>query len=253
MRRVVRGSYIASSTGPRRGTGLQEEAPPGARLVLEPGGELTFGRIRARLGSDGSLEACDDYGCIKARVPHGSSVFMDPVPPLNRPSRISNCLYIEFEEQLIVPGGRSSFWTTAPYEFMVHVNGIVLGYLSPLRVKYTLIGDIVDGVVCRYHRAIVTSSHRELTAGGGLGLVSVRFRGSPGKVPGIGFYAAGAPLFTNGSFVYYPEIEAEVDQLRLSVRATQRPPLSGLREARRARLRAGGLLPQVFVVTLEGA
>ena len=60
-------------------------------------------------------------------------------------------------------------------------------------------------------------------------------------------------MFTDGNFVYYPEIEAEVDQLRLSVRATQRPPLSGLREARRARLRAGGLLPQVFVVTLEGA
>jgi hypothetical protein len=177
---------------------------------------------------------------------------LDPVPPLNRPSRISNCLYIEFEEQLIVPGGRSSFWATAPYDLMVHVNGIVLGYLSPLRVKYTPIGDMVDGVVCRYHRSMVAGSHSELAAGGGLGLLMIRFRGSPGKVPGVGFYAAGVPLFTDGSLVYYPEVEAEVDQLRLSARATQRPPLEGLREARRARLRAGGLLPQVFVITLEG-
>jgi len=250
---VVRGGYIAGSSGPRRGTGLRNEAPPGTRLVLEPGGELAFGRIRARLSDDGSLEACDDYNCIRARVPRGSSVMLDPVPPLNAPSRISNCLYIEFEEQLIVPGGRSSFWATAPYEFIAHVDGIILGYLSPLRVKYTLVGDIVDGVVCRYHRSMVADSHTKLAAGGGVGLLPIMFRGSPGRVPGIGFYASGVPLFTDGSFVYYPEIEAEVDQLRLAVRATQRPPLEGLREARRARLRAGGLLPQVFVVTLEGA
>ncbi|WP_058370213.1 DUF432 domain-containing protein [Pyrodictium occultum] len=235
------------------GGGHHEGGPPPAggeqpRLTLEPGGELSLGRLEAKLGTNGLLEACDGYNCIRARLPRGAAARLEPVPPVHVPSQMTNCLYLEFEEQLVTPGEHAVFWATVPYELAIYANGVLLGYLSPLRVKYTLVGDVVEGTVCRYHRSRASTDPRELQAGMEEALAAIEFRGAPGRVPGVGFHVADIPLYVKDGRVYYPLVRAEVGASRVSSRVDQRPPVEGARGVQRSRQR--GILPQVFVVTI---
>ncbi len=215
---------------------------------LRPGGEERVGEARVVYREDGVVEACDGYGCSRVRVARGVDVLLEPVAPFNRPQRLTGCIYVEFVEPFVYPGGgRIRLWFLAPYEVAVVAAGVPVAYVTPLRVKYTLVGDIVGGHVCRYYRSPSAPELGGLERGPGLAYVAVDVAGEATVVPGIGFYAAGLPLYTDSETrLYYPRLEASAGRVVVEVKATQEPPVPGLELAQRGRRIS--LLAPVFSV-----
>ncbi|RUM47502.1 MAG: hypothetical protein DSY37_02305 [Hyperthermus sp.] len=212
---------------------------------LEPGSSLRLAEASISFSASGLLEACDPYGCVRARV--RDTVLVEPVPGVLRPRPLTGCIYVEFEESYIHPGGEADAWMLAPYELAVVYRDTVIARLTPLPAKFTLIGDIVDGTLCRHSRSKLAWSPEDASSllAPGLGLVRVRFRGEPANVPGVGFYAATLPLYTDGgSKIYYPLVEAVLERNVATIKSTSEPPLKGLRVAQR------GKRPLIFLPTL---
>ena len=205
---------------------------------LGPGGEERVGEAVVRLGEDGRLEACDPYGCVRARLPRGHWALLEPVPAVSRPAPLTGCIYVELEEPLVHPGGASTVWTLAPYEILVTASGAQVARLTPTRAKYTLVGDVVDGLLCRYSRGPLAFSPEEALEARepGYAVLAVRITGSPAVVPGIAFPAAQLPIYTDEEArLYYPLVEARVEEPGLTVKPTGHPPLAGLEVAQRGR------------------
>jgi len=216
---------------------------------LSRGAVEEIGEARVRFGEDGLIEACDPHGCSRVRVPSGIvEVLLEPVAPFNRPRRLTGCIYVEFAEPLVYPGqGVRRFWFLAPYEVAVVAGGTVVAYVSPTRVKFTLVGDIVGGSVCRYYRSTVAEELDGLVRGVGLAYVAADVEGEAVLMPGIGFYAVGLPLFTDEeSRLYYPRLEVAARPPLLEVKASQEPPLAGLSLAQRGR-KLALLMPTFYV------
>ncbi len=172
---------------------------------------------------------------------------LEPVPPINRPQRITGCIYVELEEPVIHPGGRTGLWILAPYEVAVTHDRIVVAYVTPLSVKYTLIGDIVGGSICRHHRSPSAEEFIKLSRRPGEAYVRVEINGPSARIPGIGFYAATLPIYSDEeSRLYYPLLEAETSDVSLNVKVTHKPPLEGLELAQRGR-RVSIFLPSFLV------
>ena len=218
---------------------------------LPRGGVEEIGGARVAFRGDGVVEACDPHGCSRVRVPGElGEVLLEPVAPFNRPARLSGCVFVEFEEPLVYPGrGVRRLWTLAPYEVAVVAGGTVVAYVSPLRVKYTLVGDVVGGSVCRHHRGPVAEEPGVLERAPGLAYVAVDVAGEPALLPGVGFYAVGLPLYTDAEGrLYYPRMEAAVRGSLVEVKAGQEAPVEGLGLAQRGRRLA--LLAPVFSAPL---
>jgi len=187
--------------------------------VVKRGDSLRYGDVEVSYDSSGRVEACDRYGCLRFHVVGGKEVVLKPVPPLRRPRPLSNCLYLEFPEPLLVGGG-VELLVSAPFELEVSVGGVVAGYLSPRPVKHTLVGDVVDGVVCRYYRSRVIDGVEGLEDGEGV--VKVRFRGDSALVPALAFYIVGVSLVFKDGVVCYPDVEASISRRTISVRVSGR-------------------------------
>jgi hypothetical protein len=186
---------------------------------LGRGDRLVYGDVTVEYGVDGRVEACDSYGCHVFRVSGSERVTLNPVPPLHRPRPLSACLYLALSEPVVARDG-VEVSLSAPFELEVRVGSIVVGYLSPTRAKYTLVGDVVDGVICRFYRSKLASSGAEL--GEGEGLVNVRFRGLESLIPAVAFYAAGLSLDVRDGVVWYPPLEASISRKAVSVRVSGR-------------------------------
>jgi hypothetical protein len=219
---------------------------------LGRGGVEEVGSARIVFGEDGVVESCDPHGCSRVRVPSGvDEVLLEPVAPFNRPMRLTGCIYVEFEEPLVYPGGgQRRFWILAPYEVAVVAGGTVVAYVSPIRAKFTLVGDVVGGSVCRYHRSRVAEEPEQLERGPGLAYVAVDVSGEASLVPGIGFYGVGLSLFTDSEArLYYPRLDAVARASFIEVKASQEPPIGGLSLAQRGRRLT--LLMPVFSVPVQ--
>ncbi len=189
-------------------------------FVLERGQSLRYGLVEASVSENGLFEACDPYGCIRVQLSgENGSVVLNPVAPVYRPRQISGCLYLEFPAMLAV-NPPMEVLAVSPFEFEVVVGGSVVGYLSPRRAKYTLIGDVVDGIVCRYYRSRVIGGESELIDGEAV--VRIRFRGDRAVVPGVGFYVAGLRLAVRGGTVYYPLLDVSISKRVISARLQAR-------------------------------
>ncbi len=208
--------------------------------VLERGKTLRHGLASIEYSSAGLLEYCDPYGCGRARLVEHNSVYVDPVPPIHRPQMLSGCIYLEFSEPVVVGENTTSIWALAPYELVIHVDGTALGYVSPFRVKYTLVGGIVDGTICRYHLTRTALRLEELEPHG-LAIMRIDVSGVRGVVPGIGFNAALIRFYLDeASKVYYPVLVAKREPHHVTARLSDSPPREGLveawRQARKLRL-----------------
>jgi len=199
---------------------------------LKTGAEVRYGFSKIVLNNQGKLEACDPYGCVNIRMPVGDEVYIEPIPAITRPQQLTGCLYVEFIEPIAFGGGKSSLWFLAPFELAVTYKERIVARVSPTKVKFTLVGNIVDGVVCRYHKSAVGFSRDDVADNvePGLGFVRAEVKGKPATISGIGFYVAGLPLFVDEEyFIYYPLVEVEVNEGIMQNKTTTNPPLKGLR------------------------
>ena len=214
-------------------------------MVLERGSSFRRGFASVEYSSAGFLEFCDPYGCTRVRLVEHDSVYLDPVPPIHRPQALSSCLYLEFSEPIVVGERTTSIWATAPYDLVVHVDGSTLGYVTPFRVKYTLVGGIVDGTICRYHVTRTALSPEGLEPGENA-VIRIDVSGVRGLVPGIGFNAALVRYYLDErNRVYYPVLVAKREPHHVTARLSENPPRDGLAEAWRQarRLRLAMTLP----------
>ena len=197
-----------------------------ALLRLAPGDRVEYGLATLDYRVDGVLEACDPYGCSRYRLHGGIVVEAYPAYPVHRPSRVADCVYVELEEELVVtPGSRLTLYTVAPFDVELRASTVVLSRLAPVKVKYTVVGDVVDGYLCRYYRGRAALSPSELSPGPGEALVAAVVRGS-GVLRGIGFSLDMVRLFV-GETVSYTRLEVEVGQHTVTVRATGKPSAPG--------------------------
>lgn len=198
---------------------------------LGPGDKLELGEARIERLENGDVVACDRHGCAEARVPPEREVRVAPVPAIHRLLAVTPYLYIEFERRVFIDAGEDYF-TYAPYELEVYVKDTVLVRLSPHKVKYTLIGDVLDGVLARWHRGPVEYDEEDLPpAGPQLAVVRFIVRNTGVLLPGVGFNAANTRFYVDDQGrLYYPLLHVDVEGGVLSVKSTGEPPKPGLRE-----------------------
>jgi len=205
---------------------------PGLPARLEPGEELVMGQARIERHSNGSLEACDPYDCWRLDARPSVEVMVLPAPASQRLVRVDH-VYVEFESLLHVREG-DRVWFHAPIELEVVVDGIPALRLTPTPIKYTLVGDIADGVICRYHKSPARLGAPLEDHPLGTALAVMELSGDAAILPGggVGVYASG--LYRDGGgILYYSLQRLEVEGVNAILRPTQDPPLEGLREVRR--------------------
>jgi hypothetical protein len=197
---------------------------------LEPGSLLEVGEARIELKSDGSFRACDRYGCAEALVPPGVPVDVVPVPAIYRLLTATSFIYVEFDRRVHVGGeSESLYWTLAPFELEVNIDGLTLIRLAPVKVKFTLIGTLTEGTLARYFKAPVARSPEELPEIPGTALLGFKVTGTSALLPGIGFNAAVATFFADRSGVlYYPLVSVKTDGESVIARTTSDLPRDGL-------------------------
>ena len=99
----------------------------------------------------------------------GKHLVINPVEPLNTPKEITPNLLIEFEKMLILAGGaKNKIFLTFPIEIGVFIsdkdykNLQLLDVLSLARQKFTLYGEVSNGVLCKHWKSSIYSSSPSL-------------------------------------------------------------------------------------------
>ncbi len=209
-----------------------------APWIISPGIEFRVGEAVIKRELDGDVEACDRYGCARARVTPELEVRGHPIPAVYRLFEGTPYIYVEFEDRLYVEGDGRVYWTLAPYDIEVYVGDVVLVRISPVRVKFTLVGDVVEGVLARHYKAPVVYRRDDLPDPTGTAVVAFRVKGDPAILPGIGFNAAEATLYVDeAGFLYYPVVEVESNDGVITAKVSDRPPVDGVKPLVRARRR----------------
>lgn|GEM_PF-6211290 len=206
--------------------------------LLETCAEIEYGLSKIVLDEQGRLEACDPYGCIRLRIPLSGKVHIVPVPAVSRPQQLTECLYVEFAEPIVFGGETSDLWFLALFELAVIYEEKTIAKISPTKAKLTLVGDLADGVVCRYHKSVAGFTRDAIASyvEPGLGFVRAEVGGDAAIIPGIGFYVRGAPLYVDQeSRVYYPIVEVFVSKGLAQNKTNTVPPIRELEIASRGR------------------
>ncbi len=91
-------------------------------------------------------------------------IIINPVEPLNTPKEITPNLLIEFEKTLLLAGGeKKQIFLTFPVEIGVFIsdhsnkNPQLIDVLSLVRQKFTLYGEVSNGVVCKHWKSALHS------------------------------------------------------------------------------------------------
>ena len=92
-------------------------------------------------------------------------IVLNPVEPVNVPKNITNYLQIKFRKPLIMePNQSETLYTTFPVEIGVFVTGMggvklvdVFSFVNP---KYSLYGNPVRGLICRFWESDLTQEQR---------------------------------------------------------------------------------------------
>ena len=94
----------------------------------------------------------------------GKHLIINPVEPLNTPKEITPNLLIEFEKTLLLAGGaKNKIFLTFPIEIGVFIsdkddkNLQLLDVLSLVRQKFTLYGEVSNGVICKHWKSSIYS------------------------------------------------------------------------------------------------
>lgn len=91
-------------------------------------------------------------------------IIINPVEPLNTPKEITPNLLIEFEKTLLLAGGeKKQIYLTFPVEIGVFIsdsgnrNPQLIDVFTLVRQKFTLYGEVSNGVVCKHWKSTLYS------------------------------------------------------------------------------------------------
>ena len=94
----------------------------------------------------------------------GKRLIINPVEPLNTPKEITPNLLIEFEKTLLLAGGaKRRIFLTFPIEIGVFIsdkgdrNIQLLDVMTLARQKFTLYGEVSNGVLCKHWKSKIYS------------------------------------------------------------------------------------------------
>jgi len=92
----------------------------------------------------------------------GKRIIINPVEPLNTPKEITPNLLIEFEKNLLLAGGeKKQIFLTFPVEIGIFISDKgnkslqLLDVLTLVRQKFSLYGEVSNGVVCKHWKSKV--------------------------------------------------------------------------------------------------
>lgn len=95
----------------------------------------------------------------------GKHLIINPVEPINTPKEITPNLLIEFEKTLLLAGGaKKRIFLTFPIEIGVFISDKdnkdlqLLDVLSLARQKFTLYGEVSNGVICKHWKSSIYSA-----------------------------------------------------------------------------------------------
>ncbi len=134
-------------------------------------------------------------------------IIINPVEPLNTPKEITPNLLIEFEKNLLLAGGeKKQIFLTFPIEIGIFIADKgnkslqLLDVLTLVRQKFTLYGEVSNGVVCKHWKSQIYStspSPNPLQEG----IIELTLRNSSSDWASISkavFSAYGMKLYYNG-------------------------------------------------------
>lgn len=98
---------------------------------------------------------CNGEEEIKSLLAKSTEILINPVEPINKPKEITNYLLIDIETDIVVePKSNHKIYLTFPVAIGVFVkysrNYDLLDVFTLASQKYTLYGDQLRGVICRY-------------------------------------------------------------------------------------------------------
>jgi hypothetical protein len=87
-------------------------------------------------------------------------ILLNPVEPVNKPKSLTSYLLIEFEKTIqIEPKGTKKIFLTFPVEIAVYVSANeefeVVDAFTLVRQKFTLYGDPINGMICKYWKSAI--------------------------------------------------------------------------------------------------
>ena len=198
-------------------------------LRLRRGNSIKIGEASIEYRDDGTVVACDRYGCARAVVEEEEFVDIEPVPSIYRLYMETTYIYVDFTDRVYVSGKNEIYWTLAPIELEIGVNGVALIRLAPSKIKLTLIGDLIEGFIARYYKAPIVHKLDDLEVVSGAAIVGFRVKGDPVFLPGIGFNAGLVTFYRDRKGrLYYPLITVNTSGRIVSSRPTDSPPLEDL-------------------------
>ncbi len=186
--------------------------------TVRKGEALKLGRAKISL-DNGVLTLKDDHMTRNVRT-QVEEVEVRPHPPVNVPSKVTDYLMIRMEEGLIPLDGQE-LWLSAPYDLGISINGKIVGFLSPFRVKYSLYGPTTEGIVCRYHESPVSKAPLKGIDAKVKAIFRVR---NPREVDRIVIPVNELDIFSKEGAVYYEVVEVTVDD-DLYVELKNKPPV----------------------------
>ena len=89
-----------------------------------------------------------------------AKALLNPVEPVNKPKALASHLLIELEKTLQVePKGTKNIFLTFPVEIAVYISANeefeVIDAFTLARQKFTLYGDPIHGVICKYWKSSI--------------------------------------------------------------------------------------------------
>jgi len=102
--------------------------------------------------------ACLGETVEKMLVTGDGKVLLNPVEPVNKPKSLASYLLIELEKTMqIEPKGTRDIFLTFPVEIAVSISSNeefeVIDVFTLPRQKFTLYGDPINGVICKYWKS----------------------------------------------------------------------------------------------------
>ena len=198
--------------------------------VLEPGSSVKL--CEASISYDGTtLRGCDRYGCSEVQV--RPPIVVMPAPPILRPFTLTDVVYVEFEDKIFVEP-KSTLWVGIPLDIEVVKAGRPVLRLSTTKVKYRLVGSLVEGVIARNHRSPIWYEP-PASLDRCIGLANISIVRDRDVLEGIPINVGQSTLYrtSNWEQIYYARVIVSVSRSLIDSRIENKPPLPGLVIARK--------------------
>ena len=177
-----------------------------------------------------TLRACDRYGCSEIIVAPPLRVI--PAPPILRPFSITSVVFISFTRRVFVQK-HQTIWAKIPLDIEVAKGRQTLAVLATSKVKYRLVGSLVEGVIARNVVSDISFTSPPIP-GPCEALVALKIVRASDVIDGVPFNVGSTVLYSDsGGRLYASLVEVSLDQVVIDARTTTHPPLPGLKQARK--------------------